>query len=82
MKECRKFGKGECTLATLFQAKCVAVAHAGLRTETTSIAAAMSEQGAVIVAMQQCSAKVVWRQMPQDQCRISNTACTADLFIR
>ena len=82
MKECREFGKGECTLATLFQAQCVAVAHAGLGTETTSVVAAMSEQGAVIVAMQQCNAKAAWRQMPQDQCRIANTACTADLFIR
>ncbi|XFC39468.1 DUF4189 domain-containing protein [Stenotrophomonas indicatrix] len=82
MKECREFGKGGCTLATLFQAQSVAVAHAGLGTETTSVVAAMSEQGAVIVAMQQCSAKAAWRQMPQDQCRISNTACTADLFIR
>jgi len=82
MKECKEFGKGECTLVTLFQAQCVAVAHAGLGTETTTVVAAMSEQGAVIVAMQQCSAKAAWRQMPQDQCRISNTACTADLFIR
>lgn len=61
MKECREFGKGECTLATLFQAQCVAVAHAGLGTETTSVVAAMSEQGAVIVAMQRCSAKAAWR---------------------
>ncbi|WP_254898926.1 DUF4189 domain-containing protein [Stenotrophomonas sp. NA06056] len=82
MKECREFGKGECTLATLSQAQCVVVAHAGLGTETTSVVAAMSEQGAVIVAMQQCSAKVAWKQMQQDQCRIANTACTADLFVR
>jgi hypothetical protein len=60
----------------------VEVTHAGLGTETTSIAAAMSEQGAFIVAMQQCSAKAGWKQMQQDQCRIANTACTADLFIR
>jgi hypothetical protein len=82
MKECREFGKGGWTLATLFQAQCVAVAHAGLGTETTSFAAAMSEQGAVIVAMQQCNAKAAWKQMRQDLCRIGSTACTADLFIR
>ena len=82
MKECKEFGKGECTLATLFQAQCVAVAHAGLGTETTSVATAMSEQGAVIVAMQQCNAKAAWKQLPQGQCGIARTACTADLFIR
>lgn len=82
LQECREFGKGECTLAALFQAQCVAVAHAGLGTETTSVVAAMSEQGAVIVALQQCSAKAAWKRMPEDQCRIARTACTADLFIR
>jgi hypothetical protein len=82
MKECKEYGKGECTLATLFQAQCVAVAHAGLDTGTTSVIAAMSEQGAVIVALQQCAAKAASKQLPQDRCRIARTACTADVFIR
>lgn len=82
IKECREFGKGECTLVTLFQAQCVAVAHAGLDNGTTSVVAAMSEQGAVIVALQQCAGKAGWKKVPQDQCRIAKTACTDDLYIK
>src|SRR2546427_13225761 len=44
MKECKEFGKGECRLAPLFQAQCVAVPPAGRGTETPSVATAMSEQ--------------------------------------
>lgn len=65
----------------LFQGQCVAVAHAGLGTGTTSVVAAMSDQGAVIVAMQQCTAKASGKQLSPDQCRIARTKCTADIFI-
>lgn len=81
LKECKEFGRGECMLATLFQGQCVAVANAGLGTGTTSVVAAMSEQGAVIVAMQHCAAKASGKQLSLDQCRIARTKCTADIFI-
>lgn len=82
IKECKAFGKGECSLVTLFEAQCVAVAHAGLDNGTTSVVAAMSEQGAVIVALQRCAGKAGWKKVPQDQSRIAKSACRDDLYIK